>query len=336
MRILILGGTVFLGRALTDAALAAGHVVSHLNRCQSSGPDPRVECLRADRTDESALRSAVAGKRWDVVVDTSGYLPGVVSMAVKALRSTAPRYAFVSTISVYSGQDGFGEDASVAPPPDPVPDAMTPETYGALKAMCEAAVRDVHGEHALIVRPGLIVGPHDPTDRFTYWPHRIALGGTVLAPGRSGRRIQFIDVRDLATWMVSLLARDIGGTFNATGPAGTLTMGNLLESCITATRSAATLAWASEAFLQENGVTPWKEMPLWVPEKDGGFLQVPIGRALGTALRFRPLAETITDTLAWSRKRPVDHTWKAGLAPERETALLKELGQRALSADKRG
>jgi len=202
---------------------------------------------------------------------------------------------------------------------------MTPETYGALKAMCEAAVREVHGDHALIVRPGLIVGPHDPTDRFTYWPHRIALGGPVLAPGRPGRRIQFVDVRDLAAWMVTLLERDIGGTFNATGPAGTLTMGNLLESCITTTRSRATLAWADEAFLAENGVAPWKEMPLWVPEKDGGFLQVPIGRALGTALRFRPLAETIADTLAWSRKRPVDHAWKAGLTPERERELIGKL-----------
>lgn len=324
MRILILGGTVFLGRALTDAAIAAGHAVSHLNRCQSSGPDPRVECLKADRTDESALRAAVAGKRWDVVVDTSGYLPSVVSMAVKALRSTAPRYAFVSTISVYAG-DGFGEDAPVAPPPDPVPDAMTPETYGALKAMCEAAVRDVHGEHALIVRPGLIVGPHDPTDRFTYWPYRISQGGTVLAPGRAGRRIQFIDARDLAAWMVKLLEREIGGTFNATGPAGTLTMGNLLESCITATRSGATLAWASEAFLQENGVAPWKEMPLWVPEKDGGFLQVPIGKALGTGIRFRPLVETIANTLAWSRTRPADHEWKAGITLERERELLGKL-----------
>ena len=324
MRILILGGTVFVGRALTDAGLAAGHHVTHLNRCQSSGPDPRVECLKADRTDEGALRTAVAGQRWDVVLDTSGYLPNVVSMSVKALRSLAPRYAFVSTISAYAG-DGFGEDAALLPPPDPVPDAMTPDTYGALKAMCEAAVREVHGEHALVVRPGLIVGPNDPTDRFTYWPHRIARGGTVLAPGRAGRKVQFIDARDLAAWMIGLLEREIDGTFNATGPAGSLTMGNLLETCITATRSNATLAWADDAFLAENEVGPWKEMPLWVPEKDNGFLEIPIGRALGTGLRFRPLRETVADTLAWARTRPSTHERKAGMTADRERELLAKL-----------
>lgn len=326
MRILVLGGTVFVGRALTDAALARGHSVTHVNRGRSSPPDPRVESLRADRTDEAQLRAAVAGQRWDVVVDTSGYLPKFVDLSVKALRGTAARYAFVSTISVY-GEHGFGEDDEIQPPPDPVPDAMTPETYGGLKGMCEAAVKEAHGEHALIVRPGLIVGPHDSTDRFTYWPHRIAHGGRILAPGRPGRRVQFIDVRDLAEWMVTQLERETGGTLNATGPAAGITMGGLLETCVATLSPGAELAWASEAFLLENGVVPWKEMPLWVPEKDGGFMDVPIGRALATGLRFRPLAETIADTLAWSRSRPATHEWKAGLTAAREAELLAKLPQ---------
>ena len=327
MRILLLGGTVFLGRAVTDAALAAGHRVTHFNRGQASGADPRVETLRGDRAEPSALDRAFAGRTWDAVIDTSGYLPQVVRRCVERLRASSPRYLFVSSISVYTGPE-YGEDGAVAAPPDPLPEAMTPDHYGALKAMCEAVVREAYGARAIVVRPGLIAGPHDPTDRFTYWPVRIARGGRVLAPGRPQRPVQFIDVRDLAEWLVKLAVRGEGGTFNATGPAQATTMRELLAACRDVAANDATLEWADDAFLLAHEVAPWTGLPLWVPESDAshaGFLEVPIGRARLAGLALRPMAETIRDTLAWHRKRPDNVAPKAGLAAAREAELLAEL-----------
>jgi 2'-hydroxyisoflavone reductase len=330
MRILILGGTVFLGRALTDAALAAGHAVTHFNRGKSAAPDPRVDTIAGDRTDAAALAQARGENRWDAVVDTSGYLPQVVRLAAEQLGESTHLYLFVSSISVYAGQ-GHDEEAPVSPPPVPLPDAMAPETYGALKGACEAVVRNAFCECALIVRPGLIVGPHDPTDRFTWWPARVARGGRVAAPGRPARKVQFIDVRDLAEWMVALLDDDARGTFNATGPARAVTMQQLLERCRAAAGSDARLQWIDEAFLAEQKVAPWKEMPLWLPETDAalaGFMDVPIRRALAAGLAFRPLQETVADTLAWERTRPPDHEWKAGLPHGREQELLQAFDAR--------
>jgi 2'-hydroxyisoflavone reductase len=324
MRILILGGTVFLGRALTDAALQAGHHVTHLHRGKSAPPDARVETLTGDR--EGDLK-VLEGRTWDAVIDTSGYLPQVVKRSVEALRKKTRRYAFVSSISVYRGE-GYGEDAPVAPPPSPVPDAMTPETYGALKAMCEDVVREGFGDDALLVRPGLIVGPHDPTDRFTYWPARVARGGRILAPGRPDRTIQFIDVRDLAQWVIRLLERGTTGTFNAAGPAKKLTMEAFLDACVPGEGGGAiSFEWRSDTFLEKHKVMPWKELPMWIPDSDPrarGFLEVPVARALAAGLTFRPVRETIVDTVAWSRRRPPEREWKAGLAEERERALLSE------------
>ncbi|MGZ5045766.1 MAG: NAD-dependent epimerase/dehydratase family protein [Usitatibacter sp.] len=328
MRILILGGTVFLGRALTDAALARGHRVTHFNRGRSSAPDARVETVTGDRTQSL---EALAGREWDAVVDTSGYLPQVVGKSARALRDATRRYVFVSSISVYAGP-GFAEDAAVQPPPDPLPDAMTMEAYGALKAACEGVVRESFGDRATLVRPGLIVGPHDPTDRFTWWPARVARGGRVAAPGRPSRTVQFIDVRDLARWMVELVQRGAAGTFNATGPRAPVEMSRLLEACRSVSGSDAAFEWIDEATLAERGVKPWTQMPLWVPDADphaSGCMNVPIGRALATGLAFTPLEETIADTHAWSRTRPADYAWKAGLAAERELTVLTREGARA-------
>ncbi len=261
------------------------------------------------------------------MIDTSGYLPQVVRRSAEKLRDVAGRYLFVSSISVYQSFDhrGVTEDEPVAAPLDPVPDAMTGETYGALKAMCEAVVRDACGERALVVRPGLIVGPHDPTDRFTYWPHRVAAGGRLVAPVRPGLPIQYIDVRDLAEWMVALLAAGAAGTFNATGTPGTTTMGDLLETCRHACASDARFEWMDAAFLAGHGARHWTKMPLQVPQDDPamkGFASVSVARALAAELRLRSQAETVADTLAWSRTRPADHAWKAGLSREEEAALL--------------
>lgn len=322
MRMLILGGTIFLGRALTDAALARGHDVTHLHRGRSAPPDPRVATLNADRA-APQFPPAAAARAWDAVVDTSGYLPQVVARSASALRASA-RYAFVSSISVYAGP-GFGEDAPVRDAPAPLPEAWTPETYGGLKAACESVVRTAFADRALVVRPGLIAGPHDPTDRFTWWPERVARGGRVAAPGRPGRCVQFIDVRDLAAWVVGALERGVRGTYNATGPARPLEMGALLDACRSATGSDVRFTWMDEDFLARQGVRPWSEMPLWVPESDpeaSGFMDVPIARAVAAGLTFRPIAQTIADTLAWSRTRSPEHAWKAGIAAERERALL--------------
>jgi len=320
MRLLILGGTVFLGRALTDAALAAGHEVTHFNRGRA--PDARVRTVIGDRTGDDALRSLAASGAWDAVIDTSGYLPQAVAKSCAAL-GEVPRYLFVSSISVYTEDQGCDEDSPVQPAPDPLPDTMTLDKYGALKAACEAAVRGAFHDRSTIVRPGLIVGPHDPTDRFTWWPHRVAIGGRVAAPGRPHRKVQFIDVRDLAEWTIGLASGDHAGTFNATGVP--VAMGALLETCRAASAGAARLEWIDEAFLAAHDVSPWKDMPVWLPEGGAGedhFMKVPIARALATGLRSRPLPETVADTLAWSRTRDPAREWKAGLSEARERALL--------------
>lgn len=328
MRLLILGGTVFLGRAVTDAALAGGHHVHHLNRGVSSPPDPRVNTLHADRNDVAALVAAVEGLEWDAVIDTSGYLPQAVAKSVAALSARTGSYCFISSISAYAGfpPDGYDETAPLAAAPDPLPEAMTPPTYGPLKAACEAVVAKGFGARALVIRPGLIVGPRDPTDRFTWWTARMALGGTVLAPGRPGRQVQFIDVRDLADWIIAMLERGATGTFNATGPERPLSMEHLLAASRTVAESDAAIEWVDDAFLVANSVVPWKEMPLWIPESDPslhGFMGASIARARAAGLRFRGLDVTLQATLEWARSRPADHAWKAGLPREREAEVLR-------------
>jgi 2'-hydroxyisoflavone reductase len=325
MKILILGGTVFLGRAVTDAAITAGHDVTHFNRGKSAPPDPRVRTIQGDRTQASAL-AAAGSTRWDAVVDTSGFLPQVVQRSVDCLRD-AGRYLFVSSVSVYRdfSAASIHEQSELLAPPDPLPEAMTPETYGGLKAGCEKVVRDAFGDRALVVRPGLIVGPRDPTDRFTYWPVRVARGGRVAAPGRPQRRVEFIDVRDLAEWMVRLLERGVGGIFNATGPGEAVSMGALLDACKAVSGSGASFEWLSEERLLAANVAPWKDMPLWIPESDAamsGFMAIATGKARDVGLSFRPVEATVRDTLAWAATRPADHSWKAGLSAGCEAQLL--------------
>ena len=301
--------------------------MTHFNRGKSAPADERVETLSGDRTEAAAMRKAFGDRRWDAVIDTSGYLPQVVRRSAEALRGKATRYLFVSTISVYAGfaAEGFDEDSALSPAPDPLPEALDMALYGPLKAGCEAVVSEVYGERATIVRPGLIVGPNDPTDRFTYWAARVAHGGTVLAPGRRERPVQFIDVRDLAEWIVHLLENDVSGTFIATGPRRPMPMGELLDTCRTVAGIDTRFEWMSDEALVAANVAPWKEMPLWIPESDAamhGLMAASIARALAQGLKFRPVAQTVADTLAWANKRPADHQWKAGLSAERERELL--------------
>ena len=321
MDLLILGGTRFLGRHLVEAALGDGHTVTLFNR-GLSGPDlfPEVESIKGDREgDLSALR----GRRWDAVIDTCGYVPRIVRASAGLLADTVDHYTFVSSISVYADDIGPGADegAPMEVLEDPTVEEITGETYGGLKALCERAAEEEMPGRVLNVRPGLISGPHDPTDRFTYWPRRVAAGGEVLAPDRPERQVQYIDVRDLAAWMVKMSAEQQTGTYNATGPAHELRMGKFLEECEAVGGGDTKIVWVSEEFLEENGVEPFTEMPLWVPREYAGMLAVDCGRAVAAGLAFRPVSETIRDVLEWDRTR-ADADLAAGLEPERERELL--------------
>jgi 2'-hydroxyisoflavone reductase len=329
MNILILGGTKFLGRHLVDAALARGHVVTLFNRGKTNpGLFPQLETVTGDREHDLAK---LAGRQWDAVIDVAGYLPRIVRLAATGLERSVGRYVFISSISVYPDSDlhkiGIVESDPVGKLDDETVEEITGETYGPLKALCEKAVLDLYGSRALVIRPGLIVGPNDPTDRFTYWPVRVARGGEVLAPEKPEVPVQVIDVRDLSDFTIALIEAQADGIFNATGPATTLTFGAMLETCKQVSGSDATLRWASAEFLKQHNVQEWSDMPVWIPDtpETAGFSRVSIAKALGAGLTFRPLAETVRDTIAWANTRPADHAWRAGLQPEREQELLHVL-----------
>lgn len=337
MRLLILGGTKFLGRAVVGAALARGHEVTMFNRGETN-PDlfPDVEKLRGNRDGDLG---ALEGRRWDVVVDPSGYVPRIVRASAELLRDATEHYTFVSSVSVYGTfrTPGFDESAPTEELTDPDTEEVM-EHYGALKAACERVVEEVFPDRALHVRAGLIVGPHDPTDRFTYWPVRVARGGEVLAPGRPERHVQFIDVRDLAEWMVRSAEDRVAGTFNATGPVPPVSMGELLVTCRHVSGSDATFTWVADAFLLEKEVGPWMELPLWVPESDpelASLMDADVSRAVAAGLTFRPVAETVEATLAWARSRPdlasgtaaMGSASGVGIDPGKERDLLAERSQ---------
>ncbi|WP_207711708.1 NAD-dependent epimerase/dehydratase family protein [Sulfobacillus harzensis] len=327
MKVLLLGGTHFLGRHLVESALRSGHDVTLFNRGKTApGLFPKSVELRGDR---DGNLDALHGRNWDVVIDTSGYVPRVVRASAELLRPHVGRYVFVSSISVYADFDQEGMDEEF--PVGEVEDAATEDVaafYGPLKALSEAAVQEVYGNDAFIIRPGLIVGPHDPTDRFTYWVRRFGRGDDVLVPGSPARRVQFIDARDLADWMVRAVESGVVGIYNATGPAHPLTMGELVKTLQSAIPNAGRPVWVNEDFLAQHQVEEWTELPLWISEAAGwpGFMAVSIERALGTGLAFRPLTDTIRDTWQWDRDRM--EPMKAGMGPEREKALLTEWFQR--------
>jgi 2'-hydroxyisoflavone reductase len=316
VRLLLLGGPKFLGRAVSDAARARGHELTFFNRGRTNPKlHPEVEKLRGDRDGDLG---ALAGREWDAVVDTSGYFPHVVRASVDTL-ATSGLYCFVSSISVYADfSRPIDEESELAPLGDQPIDDMAPDfsNYGALKALCEQEVRTAFGEKALVVRPGLIVGPHDPTGRFTYWPHRAARGGEILAPGPPERMSQFVDVRDLGDWVVGLCERNVAGTFNATHPG--VTLGELLEAAIAIGGSGASVTWVTDEFLVEQEVGQWMQLPLWLTGPEHAYMdRADVSRALGEGLGFRPLEETVRGTLEEAAT-----TDAAGLSPERESELL--------------
>jgi 2'-hydroxyisoflavone reductase len=305
MRMLVLGGTKFLGRHVVEQALARGHEVTLFNRGQTL-PDlfPGTEKLRGDR--EGDL-SALEGRTWDAVVDTSGYVPGTVARTLEALGDVS-HYTFVSTISVY---------ADMSTPPTESSSLAQDEEYGGLKARCEEVVRERFPD-AFVPRPGLIVGPWDPTGRFTYWPERLAAGGRVLAPAPPDAPAQVIDARDLAAWIVRAAEEGLGGTFNAVDRP--TTRAALIDACRT---SDVELVWVDGDFLAEQGVGEWMELPLWLHSPEyRGMLAVDPSPAFEAGLETRPLVETARDTLAWVRAGDGPDEPPAGLGRDRERELL--------------
>jgi 2'-hydroxyisoflavone reductase len=326
MKLLILGGTIFLGRHVVECALANGHDVTIFHRGKH-GADlfPEVERILGDR--DGGLEP-LRGRRFDAVIDPSGYVPRVVRASAELLSDATEHYAFVSSLSVYADDSTPGQDESgpLVELDDPATEEITGETYGGLKVLCERAVTDVFGDRALNFRPGLIVGPHDPTDRFTWWPVRVARGGRVIAPAPEDGPVEFSDVRDLAAFLVHAAERRTGGVLNASGPAiERPTFGRFLAACRETAGSDAEFVWVDEAFMEAQGIGPWMDLPLFAGTDVPGFSTRDSGAALAAGLTFRPMTETIRDTLEWARSRPADHEWRAGLTAEREAAALKAL-----------
>ena len=321
MNVLILGGTVFLGRHLVEAARVRGHAVTLFNRGQSNPAlFPEIETVHGDR---NTGFDALSGRRWDAVIDVAAYFPRQVRLAVTSIH--ADHYTLISTISVFAdfSRIGIDEDYPVGKLEDASSEPADGSAYGPLKALCEQVAVEAKGAASLVIRPGLIVGPFDPTDRFTYWPTRVAQGGELLAPEGPDVPVQVIDARDLAEWTVRMVEARATGTYNATGPSSPLTLGDVLVSCRTVSGSDATITYASEAFLREHHVTPWSQMPLWVGNDPimAGFARIDVRKAVAVGLTFRPIQATIGDTLRWAATRPTGPL-KSGVTREREAELL--------------
>jgi 2'-hydroxyisoflavone reductase len=335
LRILILGGTGFTGPYQVRYALSRGHKVTTFNRGKTHpGELPNeVEQLIGDRNGQLG---GLKDRQWDVVIDNPTSAPVWVRDAAQILKGNVNRYVFISTISVYADTSKPGTDENAPVAKYTGPDAMkeSRETiiaskyalYGPLKALSEAEAEKWFPKKTLIIRPGLIVGPRDETDRFTYWPVRIDRGGEVLAPGDPDDPVQFIDARDLAEWTIGMIENGETGIYNATGPSKKLGIGEMLGSIKEANKSNAKFAWVPADFLEQQKVAAWSDMPVWIPPRgeEAGGNQISNQRALAKGLTFRPLAETARDTLAWFKTLPQDRQshLKAGLTQERETEVL--------------
>ena len=327
--LLVLGGTSFLGPQVVEAAKASGYVVTLFNRGKTNpGMFSDLEQLHGDR---NVSLEALEGRKWDLVVDTSAYFPRQVRMSAGLLKGAVKGYVLVSSISVYADTSvpRLDESSPVGKIADETVETIGEGNYGPLKALCEQAAEKEMPGRVLNVRPGLIVGPGDPTDRFTYWPVRVARGGQVLAPGSPADPVQFVDVRDLGEWIVRAAGAGARGVFNATGPAAPLGIGGLLDACKKVSRSDATFRWADAAFLEARKVAAWSDLPVWVPPSGEtlGMNRVSAARAIAAGLAYRPLEATVADTLAWWRTLPEERRAKpkAGLSAEREAVVLAEL-----------
>jgi 2'-hydroxyisoflavone reductase len=335
LSILILGGTGFTGPFQVRYALERGHKVTVFNRGKTHpGETPNeVEQLIGDRNGQL---DALKNRKWDVVIDNPTMLPAWVRDAAQILKGNVERYVFISTISVFAdtSKPGVDEGAPLAKYTGADPMKETRDTviaskfalYGPLKALAEQEAEKWFPKQTLVIRPGLIVGPRDETDRFSYWPVRLDRGGEVLAPGDPSDPVQIIDGRDLAEWVIRMVEQRETGIYNATGPAKEFGIGQMLETIKSANKSNATLTWVNADFLEAQKVAPWSDMPVWIPPRgeEAGAARISIQRALAKGLTFRPLADTARDTLAWFKSQPPERQakLKAGLTPEREVEVL--------------
>ena len=335
MNVLVLGGTGFIGPPMVEYLLARGHRVTIFNRGQSNTDlFPEVERLTGDRNDNL---ESLKGRAWDVVFDNHATLPRWVRQSAELLRGSVGRYVHVSTISVYAEPEftmpndrdeeeklRLDEDAPLAQLPEDWDgsEQITGASYGPFKWQAEAEAEKAFPGRTTIVRPGLIVGPGDPTDRFTYWPLRVARGGEVLAPGTGRDSTQIIDARDLVQFIVRLAEDDVSGVFNATGPESRLSMAEMLHGIRAVTAGPIRFTWVPAEFLEAQSVTPWGDMPCWIPGH--AVMNVRIDRALGAGISYRPLADTVRDTLEWHASLDEERraSLRAGLSPEREAEVL--------------
>ncbi|MFY0758011.1 SDR family oxidoreductase [Metabacillus dongyingensis] len=341
MKVLILGGTRFLGKALTEEGLTRGHEITLFNRGTNIEAFPEVEQLIGNRdSDVSQLKN----RKWDVVMDTCGFAPHQLKKIAAVLGDNIEHYTYISSISVYKDwiPNNIKEDYHLQTMPADKLKAVEEGTispyeyYGALKVLCEAEAENHWQGRVLHIRAGLLVGPFDYTDRLPYWVKRVAKGGEVLVPGRKDRPVQLIDVKDIAVWVFNMAEKRKAGTFNVTGPENELTIEELLNTCKAVTNSDAEFIWADEQFVLEHKVQPWTEMPLWIPEhfpiEDEtepwkGTFSISIEKAVNSGLSFRPLADTINDIYRWEKEREVKEL-KAGISQEREQVLLESWFQK--------
>ena len=347
LRILILGGTGFLGPALVRDARARGHAMTLFNRGKTN-PHlfPDVERIRGDREQgiDGLAEAVTAGRTWDIVIDTSGYVPSHVTAAAGLLAGCARQYVYLSSVGAYADHSVPADETSPLAEADPewvagvrtIRESLA--NYGAMKGLCEAAAEVAMPGRVLVVRPGLISGPGDWSDRFTYWAVRVARGGEVLAPGNGSDPVQWVDVRDLASWILDCVERKLNGVFNAICPPDLFTFAELLHGIKAAVWTDARFTWVAPAFLEERDVQAWTHLPVWLPGEGetAGFHRVSTARAVDAGLRFRPLAETAGDTVRWHREQEgeeYDFGERAGLSREREADLLRQWHARETGAE---
>jgi len=325
MRILILGGTLFYGRHFTELALSRGHQVTLFTRGLHNAE--LFEGAERRQGDRDGGLEALAEGEWDAVLDTCGYVPRVVHASAELLKDRVKTHAFVSSISVYSDEATapITEESPVGKLDDPTTEVVDGATYGPLKALCEDAVRNVYEERALIIRPGLIVGPYDSSDRFTYWPWRLSRGGDVVVPDRPDQAVQIIDARDLAEWTLHALENGLTGTFHATGPAEPYRLHDMLERISAAVGGSSRLMPISIEKLQEYEVRFWTELPLSLGDGSDATMRSDVSKIVAAGMKFRALEETAKDTLAFALSRGQDYPWRNGLPAEKEAAILASL-----------
>jgi nucleoside-diphosphate-sugar epimerase len=332
MKLLVIGGSAFLGRHSVEEALRRGYQVTTFNRGLTAADVPGVTALHGDREVPGDLEQ-LAGGQWDAVIDTSGYVPAMVGAAARILADRAGWYGFVSSLSATpdwpSGPipaDPRRHDC----PPDAGPDDGD---YGTLKAGCERAVEQHFGDRTLVVRSGLLLGPYENVGRLPWWLTRIAAGGQVLAPGDPDRPMQLIDARDIAGWMLDCAEQGQAGAFTVTGPPGNTTMGRWLEDCLAVTGSGAELVWVPDQFLLDRDVEAWTELPLWMPDSPdtAGTWTADVSRAQAAGLRTRPVSDTVRDTWTWLRtgsdlpaRHPNASPFTLGIDPDKEKRILAD------------